>query len=190
MARPRKFDETQAVEAAMRAFWAHGYEATSTEELCAATGIGRSSIYNTFKSKHDLFQKALRHYMDAANARTAELFESGLPVQEKVATLFARIVAEEAEDGIGCLVVNTGVELAPRDPEVAEILRRDYRWRLETLRAAFDKGRRDGDIAAERDPVELAHFVIATVSGMRVAARSGAGRPALEAIAAGALHAL
>ena len=64
MARPRKFDEGRALDAAMEAFWAAGYEATSTQDLCDATGLGRSSIYNTFKSKHDLFERALARYME------------------------------------------------------------------------------------------------------------------------------
>ncbi|NUS02366.1 MAG: helix-turn-helix transcriptional regulator, partial [Nonomuraea sp.] len=59
MARPRTFEEDRAVEAAMRAFWDAGYEATSTQDLCAATGLGRSSIYNTFAGKRDLFERAL-----------------------------------------------------------------------------------------------------------------------------------
>src|SRR5690606_8821359 len=63
MARPRTFEEEQALEAAMRAFWRRGYEATSTQDLCAATGLGRSSVYNAFDSKRELFTRALRRYM-------------------------------------------------------------------------------------------------------------------------------
>ncbi|HEY4569169.1 MAG TPA: TetR/AcrR family transcriptional regulator, partial [Kribbella sp.] len=43
----------------MRLFWTSGYEATSTQDLCAATGLGRSSVYNTFTSKKALFQRTL-----------------------------------------------------------------------------------------------------------------------------------
>ncbi|MFC4113619.1 TetR/AcrR family transcriptional regulator [Nonomuraea zeae] len=187
MARPRKFDEDRAIESAMRAFWTAGYEATSTQDLCTATGLGRSSIYNTFASKHDLFEKALRRYMDERNAALAELMDGDLPVGEKVRTVLWWAVDPEPGDPAGCLVVNSLVELAPRDPEVAELLRRDHGRRLRMLREAFELARSRGELGAEQDPQALAHFVVATVSGLRVAARGGADRPALESIARTAL---
>ncbi|MEV5599142.1 TetR/AcrR family transcriptional regulator [Streptomyces sp. NPDC052496] len=188
MARPRKFDEERAVDAAMDAFWAAGYEATSTQDLCEATGLGRSSIYNTFKSKHDLFERALDRYMADRNAELFALLESDLPVREKIRTHFRRIVDEECGDRgarRGCLVVNTAIEVAARDEEVAGELARDYRLRLDAIRAAIASGQRDGDIAADKDPRALAHLVIAAVGGLRVSARCGADRAGLEGIAEG-----
>ncbi|WP_026413965.1 TetR/AcrR family transcriptional regulator [Actinomadura oligospora] len=190
MARPRTFDETRAVEAAVDAFRRKGYEGTSTDDLCAATGLGRGSIYNAFTSKHDLFVRALTQYVEARTAQSAELLESAAPFREKVAALLGSVVTEEYEDGLACLVVNTSVELAPRDPEIARLLERDYRRRFETARAACERAIRDGELAADRDPDALAHFVLAQVSGLRIAARYGAGRAALESIAATALTAL
>jgi AcrR family transcriptional regulator len=190
MARPRTFDEDRAIEAAMRAFWSTGFEATSTEDLCEATGLGRSSIYNTFKSKRNLFEKALRRYMESKTASAIELLESTLPAQEKVRTLLWQSIDTETGDPTGCLVVNSMVELAPHDPEIAKQLQRDHGRRLEALRTAIDVGRRDGEIDADKDPLVLAHFIVATISGMRVVARAGADRAALEAIATTALDAL
>ncbi|WP_424889921.1 TetR/AcrR family transcriptional regulator [Streptomyces sp. XH2] len=185
MARPRKFDEERAVDAALEAFWTAGYEATSTQDLCEATGLGRSSIYNTFKSKHDLFRRALLRYMERKNANIDAVLESGLPAREKLRALLDVIVEEEglyAEDGRGCLVVNSCVELAARDAEVARVLERDYRRRFEALKAAIESGQRDGDIDRAKDAGALAHFVIAAIGGMRVSARAGVGREALEGI--------
>ncbi len=184
------FDEDRAVEAAMRAFWSAGYEATSTQDLCEATGLGRSSIYNTFTSKHDLFEKALRRYMRSKNAPTFELLEGDLPVREKVRALLWNTVETDTDDPLGCLVVNSVIELAPRDPEIAALLRRDQERRLEALRVAFEEGMRAGEIDAGKDPLALAHFVVATIGGMRVAARGGADRVTLEAIATTALGAI
>ncbi|TDE28203.1 TetR/AcrR family transcriptional regulator [Nonomuraea mesophila] len=189
MARPRMFEEDRAVEAAMRAFWDAGYENTSTQALCAATGLGRSSIYNTFTSKHDLFKKALRHYMDGRNTRLAELMDSGLPAREKVGTVLGWAVEPDPEEPAGCLVVNSLVELGPHDPEVSELLRLDNDKRVRMMRSAIEQGMARGEIGAGKDALALAHFLVATVSGMRVAARGGAGRETLASIARTAMDA-
>ncbi|MGW3343267.1 TetR/AcrR family transcriptional regulator [Nonomuraea rubra] len=189
MARPRKFEEDLAIEAAMRAFWSAGYEATSTQDLCAATGLGRSSIYNTFASKHDLFERSLRHYMDERNAGLAELMEGELPIREKIRTVLWWAVEPDPRDPAGCLVVNSLVELGPRDPEIAELLRRDNDKRVGIVRTALEAARTRGELGADRDPLALARFLAATVSGLRVTARGGADRATLESIANTALSA-
>ncbi|WP_159850678.1 TetR/AcrR family transcriptional regulator [Nocardia sp. CY41] len=190
MPRPRSFDEDRAVDAAMHAFWRAGYEATSTEDLCAATGLGRSSIYNTFTSKRDLFGRALRRYMTTKNAATFDLLDSPAEVRAKIHALLWQIVDASDEDPLGCLVVNSMIELAPRDPELAAVLAADHERRLAALTDVFDSARRAGEIAPDKDSRALAHFVIATISGMRVAARGGADRETLAAIATTALDAL
>ncbi|MFC5718916.1 TetR/AcrR family transcriptional regulator [Streptomyces gamaensis] len=191
MARPRKFDEERAVDAALEAFWSAGYEATSTQDLCEATGLGRSSIYNTFKSKHELYQRALLRYMELKTAAVAGLLDGGLPARERIRALLEAIVEEEsAGDGRGCLVVNACVELAARDGEVAHALERDYRRRLGLLTGVIEAGQRDGGIDRAKDARALAHFVIATIGGMRVSARAGADRTALRGIARAALDAI
>ncbi|MFH8369417.1 TetR/AcrR family transcriptional regulator [Streptomyces sp. NPDC018031] len=196
MARPRTFDEERALDAAMRAFWANGYEATSTQDLCDATGLGRSSIYNTFSSKHDLFTRALARYIDMMTTPQVELLQDeGRPALERVRTLFANVIDVEFEvrgDGpsFGCLTVNTTVELAGRDPRAAEMLQCDLTRRLVALRVALESGQRSGEIASTRDADALARFVNAVIGGMRVAAQGGADRAALESIAATAVDAL
>ncbi|MFD9904316.1 TetR/AcrR family transcriptional regulator [Streptomyces sp. NPDC059063] len=197
MARPRTFDEERALDAAMRAFWEKGYEATSTQDLCDATGLGRSSIYNTFTSKHDLFQRALSRYIEMMSAPQAEILEdparSGI---ERIRALFARIVDTEYEyrgsdeRSIGCLTVNTVVELSRRDPEAAALVKRDLGLRLGMLRTALEAGQRDGTITAKRDSDSLARFINSTIGGMRLSAQAGADRPILESIADTALDAL
>jgi AcrR family transcriptional regulator len=190
MGRPRTFVEDSAIDAAMRAFWTNGYEGTSTQDLCEATGLGRSSIYNTFAGKRDLFEKALARYIELKTAAVLELLAGDLPVREKVRTMLWWAVDSDPTDPIGCLVVNSMVELGPHDPVAADQLRRDQEIRQAALVAAIEAGRSTGEIAADKDAESLARFVVATISGMRVMARGGADRPALEAIATTALTAL
>ncbi|WP_411120669.1 TetR/AcrR family transcriptional regulator [Streptomyces sp. x-19] len=187
MARPRKFEEERAVDAAMQAFWAAGYEATSTQDLCDATGLGRSSIYNAFTSKHDLFERALARYMEHKNGELAELLDDDArTARQKLRAVLQRIIDEEFTrypDGRGCLVVNTAIEVSSHDASVAATLERDYGVRLEMLRAVIESGQRDGHIAADRDSRTLAHLLIAAVGGIRVSARAGVDRPTLEGVA-------
>ncbi|HEX2316525.1 MAG TPA: TetR/AcrR family transcriptional regulator [Thermomonospora sp.] len=196
MARPRTFDEDRVLDTVMRAFWENGYEATSTRDLCEVTGLDRSSLYNAFTSKGELFRRALARYAETMNARQAELLEDrSRPAVERIRVLLARIVDDEvalARDGrgLGCLTVNTTVELAGRDPEIARMLERDLDRRLAGLRAVIEEGRRDGDVTSPRDAAALARFLNAVIAGIRVSAQGGADRAALEAVAATALDAL
>lgn len=174
----------------MRAFWRAGYEATSTQDLCVATGLGRSSIYNTFHSKRTLFERALGRYMTARTDAAVALLERPAPIRDKLRELLWETVDPPADDPIGCLVVNSLVELAPRDEEIGAVLARDQTRRHDALRAALDSARRAGELPPTANPDALAHFVMATISGMRVMARGGANRPTLTAIAQTALTTL
>mgnify|MGYP001082869647 CR=1 FL=1 len=190
MPRPRTFDEDRAVDAAMRTFWA------TTEDLCAATGLGRSSIYNTFTSKHELFRRALLRYVATMNANQLGILEDDArsPV-ERLRALFTAVIDGEMDtrrDGrsIGCLTVNTTVELAGRDPEAAAILDRDAERRAAAMRVVIAAGQRAGEIASARDPDEVARYLNAVIAGMRIAGQAGADRAALQSIADTALDAL
>ncbi|MER7210407.1 helix-turn-helix domain-containing protein [Streptosporangium sp. NPDC000239] len=196
MARPRSFDEDRVLDTAMRTFWANGYESTSTRDLCEALGLDRSSVYNAFVNKRELFKRALTRYMDATTADQLRILDSHeLPAIERIRALFAGILRTEAENrrdghGLGCLTVNTTMELAGRDPEIALMLGRDTERRIADLSAVIESGQRAGDIGSTRDPAELARFVNAVIAGIRVAAQGGADDATVAAIAATAMDAL
>ena len=114
---------------------------------------------------------------------------------ERLRALFARIIDSEfecREDGhsIGCLTVNTTVELAGRDPEAAEMLARDLGVRLAAIGAVIRAGQSGGDITSTRDADDLARFLNAVIGGMRISAQGGADRATLTSIADTALDAL
>jgi AcrR family transcriptional regulator len=184
------FDEDRALDAAMKLFWTFGYEGTSTQDLCEATGLGRSSIYNTFASKRDLFDRSLRHYMETRTATQLELIQrSDLPIRERVRRILWDAVDPEPTDPLGCLVVNTLVELAPHDPEVAELLERDHAVKTDALTTAFRAAQAAGEVDAAHDPAALADYVFVVLSGLRVSARAGATRAGQAAVVASAVRA-
>ena len=196
MGRPRKFDEDRVIDTACRVFWTKGYEATSTEDLCIATGLTRSSLYNTFTSKEHLFQRALAYYATTMTARQAAVLDvSGVSGLARLRALLEVIVADEAANrkkgvGPGCFTVNTVTAMGESDPRVAQIIRADLDRRLASLRMVVMDGQSDGSVAAGRDPGEAAWYFNALVSGIRVSAQAGADAATLEAIASAGLDAL
>ncbi|MFL1381544.1 MULTISPECIES: TetR/AcrR family transcriptional regulator [unclassified Nocardiopsis] len=196
MGRPRGFDEEQVVRAARDVFWAKGFDAASTADLCAATGLNRSSLYNTFRSKEHLFRRSLVDYITASTDALVEILDDdrreGL---DRVRALLAKIVddtvrIEEQGPGSGCFVVNTTTSIAAHDPAVAEILGADRDRRLAALRTAVLAGRADGSVHPDRDPEASAWYVVSVISGIRVAGQSGAGHAVLKAVAETAVEAL
>ncbi|MEU8225294.1 TetR/AcrR family transcriptional regulator [Kribbella sp. NPDC048915] len=183
MPRPRTFDEDRAVDAAMRVFWTSGYEATSTQDLCAATGLGRSSIYNTFTSKRDLFDRTLRRYTELFTAdQLAVIQDATLPIRERIRRLLWVAVEADPDQPPGCLVINTIVELGPKDPEIVELLDRDHELKLVALTTAIRAAQATGEIEPERDAAGLATYVFTVLGGLRVAARRGASSESQRAV--------
>src|ERR1043165_1518342 len=134
MARPKEFDEHTAIERAMEAFWTSGYEGTSTQALCDATGLGRSRIYNTFTSKRELFLRAFDQYSERGFQGRIAVLEADRPAIERFRDLFASTIDDEIAQGRrGCLVVNTVAEFGERDPEIRARINADTRRHLRLL---------------------------------------------------------
>ena len=146
MSRPREFDEGIALDAAMRCFWADGYAGTSVRDLGEAMGLGQASVYNAFGDKRTLFTECLDRYLDAnMRARIARV-EKTLPARQAIETFLMEIVERSLESRLGCLLANAALEVAPHDPEIAEVVAE----RMGELQAFFRRcviaGQRDGDI--------------------------------------------
>ncbi|MEU4247301.1 TetR/AcrR family transcriptional regulator [Amycolatopsis sp. NPDC026612] len=189
MARPREFDETAAVEKAMQAFWEHGYEATSTQELCEATGLGRSSVYNTFTSKRALFQRSLTHYTTRELGKRKAILDGPGTAAERITAVLDTVI-EAGLGNRGCFVVNTLAELGLPDDEVGAALRSDTEQNLAMFAECAREGVLDGSLRDGLDPAGVAEFLLSTISGLRVMGRRGSNRDALYAVADLALSAI
>lgn len=187
MGRPKEFDVDEAVDAATQAFRERGYEATSTQDLCDATGLCRSSIYHTFGSKRELFERSLTRFTEQQTADLVELLHSDRPVPERLHALFDAVIAAGPD---GCFTVNAMVELAGRDDELTACARRGMTSLRDELRCAIEAGQAAGEIRTGASAGELADFVQTTIAGLQVLARGGADRRTMRHAATVALTAM
>jgi TetR/AcrR family transcriptional repressor of nem operon len=189
MARPRAFDESAALDAAIGCFWRRGYEATSVRDLASAMGIGGPSLYNAFADKRTLFVRALERYMDGATRERIARLEQSLPPKEAIRRFIGDIISRSVNDPDrrGCFLIKSALEVAPHDPELGcEIARRLAEIEA-FFRRAIKAGQADGSIPSQRNARDLARLLLGVLLGIRVLARSRPERALLEGVARPAL---
>lgn len=170
----KSYNETDVLDRAMKAFWAHGYEATSMNDLVQATGINRGSIYSAFQDKHTLFVRALQHYDRYHRSDfLARIQQSHLPRPAIIAVFDAAVRSRTGEQSpSGCLLVNTALELSDHDPEIAEIVRQSLVEVEVFFRLMIEKGQMDGTINRKCCAVDTAQALLGMFLGLRVLSRS------------------
>lgn len=181
----KQFDESAALDKAMQAFWAHGYEATSIQDLVDAMGLHRGSIYAAFGSKRQLFIRALAYYeVEHRRAWLQSLKEHHGP-RAAILAVFEGAIGAALSDRSrsGCLLVNTAVELSPHDPEIAETVAKGLRETEDFFRELILDGQRNGEIKSRIDPIRTAQALLGLLAGLRVLSRSRPEPGLLEAIA-------
>lgn len=182
--RPRAFDADDALEAAMRVFWAEGYEGASLSELTDAMGINRRSVYLSYGNKENLFLKAVDRYMEGPGAFVAEALKQ--PTARQVASAILHGCADAyTTPGLpaGCLLVQSALVCGPD----GEPVRRDLSARREAgigvLRERFERAQTEGDLKPDADADALARYLTAIGQGISVQAVGGATREELHRIA-------
>jgi TetR/AcrR family transcriptional repressor of nem operon len=167
--RPRKFDPDAVLIAAGRVFWEKGYHAASIDDLCAATGVLRGSLYAAFGDKRGLLLAALKHYGDARVARLADSLcceEPDLEVMREALRYYTRIAADPT--GRACLITNTAMEMIPQDTEVREIVESIFRRMAGLLAVEVMRYRQAGLLRPDLDELMAGHYLLSSAQGLRV----------------------
>lgn len=175
MARTKEFNEDQALDKAIEIFWHKGYNGTSAQDLVMHLGLSRSSLYDTFGDKQKLFAQSLRRYQKNAQDQIIELFETSDNIKETLRDIFKQAVIESLDDRItkGCFMVNSSVELAMHDQEIAKIVKNNSEKMEEVFTNAVQKGQDLGQISKTSEARVVARFIFNNYSGIRVLARTG-----------------
>jgi TetR/AcrR family transcriptional repressor of nem operon len=189
MARPREFDETAALDAAVACFWQRGYKATSVRDLAGKMGISAPSLYNAYGDKHALFVQALERYLDRSMRARISRLEESLPPKQAVHRFIDEIIAHSLNDKErrGCFLINSALEVAPHNRKLGALIAE----RLAEIEAFFHRSikaaQAQGEVPRERGAKDLARLLLGIVLGIRVLARAKPERVLLEGVARPAL---
>ena len=175
MARRREFNEDEVLDRALEVFWRRGYAATSIEDLTAATGLGRGSLYGAFRDKESLYLTCLRRYTLRGQGAVLKALQHPDP-RQAIATAFAEIADRFSDPRYppGCLQTNTVLEGASVGEAITRLNVAAVAEFQAALYATLCRAQTLGQLRCGQDPLALAQFFATLAFGMAVTSKQSA----------------
>lgn len=183
------FDRDQALGRATVTFWARGYQASSLQDLLAATGLSKSSLYQQFGNKQQLFDHCLAHYSNEMEEMLQQLLQHAPSGQDFIRMMLTQII-NEPRPAIGCLVFSTASEFGQSDPQVADRLKSSLARFRRVFLQALEQDKATGLLAPDADTSALADYLMTSIGGLRTMAKLGADPHSLKSTVAIVLKSL
>src|ERR1700728_2792620 len=183
--RPRAYRPELALAQARDAFWRDGFAATSLDDLSAATGMNRPSLYAAFGDKQALYIKAYASYRAELRERFRPLFLAEGTLRDKLRRILdaALDLYSSGEAGPrGCFTVLTASSDVVADPEIRAIVVEALNGIDEGFARLFAAAVEKGELPGDADPARLARMAAATIHSLSVRARARVARRDLETL--------
>lgn len=170
MPRTEVFDREEVLEKAKNIFWFKGYNGTSMQDLVDATGLNRSSIYNSFGNKMELYLQTLKKYQgdisdlfDKANKQERNAIET-------IGLIFLYVLEDILEDTEekGCMLINCRTEMGNHDNKLHELLEADQERLLGIFQNLVSQGQAEGSILTGEKSELLAYYLVNAFQGFRI----------------------
>jgi len=160
------------------------------DDIAAATGLGKGSLYGAFGDKHELFLRTFDdHCAGLIEAVRRALDGPDASAHERLREHVMKVADATASDVClrGCLLAKGTAELSEQDPAVAATARRTFAAIEELLTSCIAGAQRAGDINQDADPARLAGLILAVLRGIEALGKGGSSPDSLRAIAETAL---
>ena len=191
--RPRAYQPEIALGKALDLFRRDGFAATSLDDLSAATGMNRPSLYGAFGDKRELYIKSYQRYRADARAVMVDIFREEMPIRTRLERIYAvalDIYLSGEAGPRGCFTVMTAASEAVADPEIRAMVLEGFSELDKAFARCFRLAKEKGELPATADAAVLALLASATMHTMAIRARARVPRQELEAIVKGAIDLL
>lgn len=157
MARNKHPEETvkKILDVATRLFLEQGYDGTSMQDIVRALGMSKGAVYHHFRSKEELFEKAVLQYY-AREDWFREIAENvSLSGLEKLQALFLHEMSDKEKLSVDRLYFTQ-----INDPRIfMEHMRLNITESAPSLAQIIEEGNRDGSLQVEQ-PLEAAELAL------------------------------
>ena len=189
--RPRAYEPDVALGKALELFRRDGFAATSLDDLSAATGMNRPSLYGAFGDKRELYIKSYQRYRDDARDAMIDIFRDEAPLRDRLRRIYAIALDIYLSGELGprgCFTVMTAASEAVADPEIRAMALEGFVELDKAFAACFRLAKAKGELTNSADATVLAHLASATIHTIAIRARARVPRKDLEAIVNGAIE--
>ncbi|MFG2126341.1 TetR/AcrR family transcriptional regulator [Streptomyces sp. NPDC048751] len=194
MARPRSFDRDHVLHAAERQFRASGYNGTSVDDISAATGLGRGSLYAAFDGKHGVLLEAMAGYfarlgqgprkmLAGPDEGALERLHAYLLRAVHGVPLAADVPPASDRAGAACFAAKMALEIGASDAEVKRLANDCFSVVATAVAECVRAAQRNGDIDPDADPDDLAYLLLTVIRGSDVVGAYGHSPARLTSIA-------
>ncbi|UFW46483.1 MULTISPECIES: TetR/AcrR family transcriptional regulator [Bradyrhizobium] len=184
--RPRKYVPDVATGAILETFWKNGYEGTTLDDLSAATGMNRPSIYRAFGNKEQLYGVALRHYRQLFADAVAARFLAERELSLALANGFDAAIeffSTGSHGARGCFELATGLDISERYLAVRQALSQGAEWRLSCARLVLRRAGEAPNLQDRLDFESRALLLRSTLESLAIHARLGGAPDLLQKLA-------
>lgn len=184
MPKTKQFDEHEVLNKAKDLFHKKGYNGTSMDELVQATGLSRSSIYDTFGDKYSFYIRTLEFYKKQARSDMEKALEKISSPRKKIEYFLDLTVKDITNDlnRKGCFMVNATTELAGADTKIADIACVNMQEMEEKFYTWIKEGQAAGEISKTHTARSLARHLYNTLTGLRVTGKTNPDKTLLKDI--------
>jgi len=168
----------------MLLFWRNGYESSSLQALLETMALSKSSFYQTFKSKHQLFQACITLYHQMLTDELSGQLNKNSSGKTFITTLFNSVTDEACGPNArrGCLLMNTANEFAQNDAKISELVSRGIEHCIDIFELAIKQAQQQGEIAKDRDARVLATYLLSSMSGIKNMVKAGTDKKSIKQI--------
>jgi len=180
--RPRGFITEEVLDRVRTVFMEKGFAGASLDELAAASGLNRPSLYAAFGDKEQLYIATLRFY----GARSIEGLEAILNGPGTIEQRLGRVYRAAIDlytappHRPGCMIVGTAAVESPSHPRIAAVANA----LLVMIEKHFERAFAASGLPKKPSPAARAHMAGAILHAIAIRARLGTKAVDLRAFAA------
>ena len=165
MPKVETFNREVVLGKVIQLFHEKGFNATSMQDLVDVTGLNRSSIYNSFGNKMELYQESLKVYRSQANKMVQKILIHSTNAKDSIRRIF---YTNPEQKNNGCFLSNCTAEMANQDIEIKNFLQNNLDRMQELFEELVSKGQAEGTVNTLKSPKEYALYLFTSLQGLRI----------------------